>query len=68
MAATRGEVRAKRGFIKEKLDFLEREKRNNEEVDKKIKLSEREVAKLRLDYQSAETMRIQFKDEVSLLV
>jgi len=34
------------------------------EKEKKLNASERQAAKLRLEYQDAETARIQFKDEV----
>lgn len=50
--------------MKERREFLEQEKQNNEEVTKKVNLAERQSAKMRLDYQAAETGRMQFKDEV----
>ena len=50
--------------MKEKHEFLDQEKQNNEEVTKKVSIAERQSAKMRLDYQDAETGRLQFKDEV----
>ena len=52
--------------MKEKSEFLDQEKQNNEEVTKKVSMAERQAAKMRLDYQDAETARMQFKDEVCL--
>ncbi len=48
-------------------EFLDREKENNYEMDKKLKTSERFAAKSRLELQAAETARIQVKDEVETL-
>lgn len=48
-------------------EFLDREKENNYEKDKKLKADERLAAKTRLDYQSYETTRIQVKDELETL-
>ena len=48
-------------------EFLDREKENNSEKDKKLKASERFAAKSRLEYQTTETARIQVKDEVETL-
>lgn len=47
--------------------FLDHEKENNNEMDKKLKGAERMAAKNRLDYQTAETTRIQVKDELETL-
>ena len=47
--------------------FLDNEKENNNEMDKKLKSAERMAAKNRLDYQSSETTRIQVKDELESL-
>lgn len=52
--------------MKEKSEFLDQEKQNNEEVTKKVSMAERQAAKMRLDCQDAETARMQFKDEVCL--
>ena len=51
-------------MVKEKQQFLENEMDNNQEEQKKIKATDRLVAKLRLDYQDNETQRISFTDEV----
>ena len=48
-------------------EFLDREKENNFEVDKKQKAAERLAAKIRLDYQTCETNRLQVKDELETL-
>jgi len=45
-------------------EFLDNEKKNNVEKEKTLDTSERQAAKLRLEYQDTETARIQFKDEV----
>ena len=45
-------------------EFLDGEKRNNQEKEKKLGVLERDAAKTRLTYQDAETARIAFKDEV----
>ena len=66
LAATRREIRDKSEAVKEKSEFLDQEKQNNEEVTKKVSMAERQAAKMRLDCQDAETARMQFKDEVCL--
>ena len=48
-------------------EFLEDEKKNNEEKENTLNTAERQAAKLRLEYQDTETARIQFKDEVYTL-
>lgn len=68
LAATRSEIRDKSEAVKEKHEFLDQEKQNNEEVTKKVNMAERQSAKMRLDCQAAETGRMQFKDEVCLTV
>ena len=45
-------------------EFLEQEKNNNEEIEKKITTSERQSVKIRLDYHDLEHTRVQLKDEV----
>ena len=45
-------------------EFLEQEKNNNEEIEKKITTSERQSVKIRLDYHDLEQARVQLKDEV----
>lgn len=51
----------------EKQQFLESEQENNHEKEKVVDVAERQVAKIRLDYQDAETSRIQFRDELETL-
>ena len=46
---------------------MDREKENNRETDKKMTVAERFAAKSRLEYQAAETARIQVKDELETL-
>ena len=60
----KADVRNHEEMVKEKQQFLENEMDNNQEEQKKIKASDRLVAKLRLDYQDNETQRISFTDEV----
>lgn len=64
LARVKGEVRKREEAIKEKQQFLENELENNREQEKKISVAERIAAKTRIDLQEAETMRIQFSDEV----
>ena len=45
-------------------EFLDSEKRNNSEKEKKSSVLEREAAQLRLTYQGAEENRMAFTDEV----
>lgn len=60
----KAEVRKREENIKEKQIFLENEIENNKEHEKKISQAERMSAKFRIDYQEAETQRVQFQDEV----
>lgn len=60
----RVEIRKTQEAMKEKQQFLESELNNNMEKEKKISASERNAAKLRLEYQNAENTRVQFQDEV----
>lgn len=60
----KAEVRKREENIKEKQQFLDNEIENNKEQEKKISLAERLSAKFRIDYQEAETQRVQFQDEV----
>lgn len=64
MARVKAEVRKREENIKEKQYFLENEIENNKECEKKISQAERMSAKFRIDYQEAETQRVQFQDEV----
>ena len=54
--------------MKERQQFLDNELNNNKEKEKKISAAERNVAKLRLQYQNEENMRVQFQDEVPVLL
>lgn len=64
LARTKMEVRKKEEQIQEKQQFLDNEHDNNSEKEKKIVLCDRNLAKLRLEFQEAETQRFQFSDEV----
>lgn len=46
---------------------MDKEKENNNEMAKKQTGAERLAAKIRLDYQTAETTRLQVKDELETL-
>ena len=48
-------------------EFLDNEKKNNAEKDKKLNDAERLSAKTRLAQQDAEASRIQFRDELETL-
>ncbi|CAH1781534.1 unnamed protein product [Owenia fusiformis] len=67
LARVKAEVRQREDMIKEKQQFLDNEVENNREQEKKISLSERAAAKLRIDYQEAETTRDQFQNELEAL-
>ena len=45
-------------------EFLEQEKQNNEEIEKKLTIEERQSIKSRQEYQDLEQSRVQIKDEV----
>ena len=45
-------------------EFLDGEKRNNEEKEKSLGVVERKAANTRLTYQESETARLAFKNEV----
>ncbi|KAL5255367.1 hypothetical protein ACHWQZ_G014700 [Mnemiopsis leidyi] len=69
-----GELRSLKHQIKvtenqmsEKQQFLENEQQNNHEKEKVVDVAERQVAKIRLEYQDAENSRIQFRDELETL-
>lgn len=64
LAKVKAEVRRREETIKEKQQFLENEIENNSEQEKKISIAERTAARIRSDYQEAETQRVQFQDEV----
>ncbi|KAM6326561.1 coiled-coil domain-containing protein 39 [Podargus strigoides] len=61
------EIRKKEIVLKEKTSFLVNEKLNNMEYEKKIALAEREAARLRNEYQTQDTYKIQLQDEVDAL-
>lgn len=63
----RVEIHKREDTIREKKQFLESQEENNREMDKKISLVEREAARLRLQYQDAETDRMRFGDELDAL-
>ncbi|XP_048746440.2 coiled-coil domain-containing protein 39-like isoform X1 [Ostrea edulis] len=67
LARVKAEVRKREESIKEKQQFLDNEIENNKEQEKKISLAERLSAKFRIDYQEAETQRVQFQDELDAL-
>lgn len=67
LARVKAEVRKREENIKEKQQFLDNEIENNKEQEKKISLAERLSAKFRIDYQEAETQRVQFQDELDAL-
>ena len=64
LARVKAEVRKREESIKEKQQFLDNEIENNKEQEKKISIAERISAKTRIDFQEAETQRVQFQDEV----
>ncbi|XP_065841210.1 coiled-coil domain-containing protein 39-like [Oscarella lobularis] len=61
------EVQQMESGLRDKESFLESEMANNQEQDKRIGLTERQLARMRLDYQDAETSRMQFHDELETL-
>ena len=67
LARVKAEVRKREESIKEKQQFLDNEIENNTEQEKKISIAERTAARIRSDYQEAETQRVQFQDEVKFL-
>ena len=66
LARVKAEVRKREESIKEKQQFLDNEIENNSEQEKKISIAERTAARIRSDYQEAETQRVQFQDEVRI--
>ncbi|XP_062900925.1 coiled-coil domain-containing protein 39 isoform X2 [Mobula hypostoma] len=67
LAEVKQEIREKEAAMNEKIQFLKNESENNEEFEKKISISERQAAKLRLEYQMHETNRIQLQSELDTL-
>ena len=59
-------MRNREEVIKEKQQFLENEMENNKDFEKKISIAERTAAKMRIEWQDAETQRDQFQSEVRL--
>ena len=49
-------------------EFLDGEKKNNEEKEKAMGVMERQSIKTRLTYQEAETARLTFKNEVTNII
>ncbi|XP_041355046.1 coiled-coil domain-containing protein 39-like [Gigantopelta aegis] len=67
LARVKLDVRRHEDIIKEKRQFLENEIENNTEQEKKISMAERTSAKIRLEFNEADTARIQFHDELDAL-
>ncbi|XP_072897358.1 coiled-coil domain-containing protein 39-like isoform X3 [Hemitrygon akajei] len=67
LAEVKQEIREKEAAMNEKIQFLKNETENNKEFEKKISISERQAAKLRLEYQAHETNRIQLQNELDTL-
>lgn len=67
LAQVKTNVRDHQESVKEKQQFLDNEMENNQEQQKQIQATDRQVAKNRLDYQDNETQRIQFRDELETL-
>lgn len=67
LAEVKLEVRDREEQVQEKQKFLDSELANNQEKEKKVGVAERQAAKLRLEYQDAEQIRIQFQDELDTL-
>jgi len=61
----RVEARDKETQVKEKEQFLQNEDDNNREIEKKIKMTDRALAKLKQEYQDAERLRDGFNSDVS---
>ncbi|KAL2097210.1 hypothetical protein ACEWY4_006417 [Coilia grayii] len=61
------EIRERNSVIKEKMVFLENEAENNKEHEKKIGASERQAAKLQLQFQEQEENRTRLQDELENL-
>eukprot|EP00118_Oscarella_pearsei_P001072 m.6513 g.6513 ORF g.6513 m.6513 type:complete len:941 (+) comp16077_c0_seq2:56-2878(+) len=67
LVALKMEIHHMENGLRDKQNFLESEMANNQEQDKRIALTERYLAKMRLDYQNSETSRMQFHDELETL-
>ena len=65
MGQLRVEARDKETQVKEKEQFLQNEDDNNREIEKKIKMTDRALAKLKQEYQDAERLRDGFNSDVS---
>jgi len=61
----RMEARERENLVKEKEGFLDNERENNEEIEKKISGTERLMRKLKQEYQDAERLRDTFNSDVS---
>ena len=58
-------VRSREDSVEERLRFLDGEKVNNVEAEKRISVADRSTAKLRLDHQQTDADRDQFQNEAS---
>ncbi|KYO20049.1 coiled-coil domain-containing protein 39 [Alligator mississippiensis] len=67
LAETRQDIRKKEDAIKEKIRFLANETGNNIEYEKKIAATDRQAAKLRIEYQNQDANRVQLQDELDTL-
>ncbi|XP_067948183.1 coiled-coil domain-containing protein 39-like [Watersipora subatra] len=67
LSKLRVEVNKREEMIREKRQFLESQENNNEEMEKKISVAERNAARLRLEYQDADSERVKFADELDAL-
>jgi len=67
LANVKEEVRLREQLIKEKQSFLESELENNQEMEKKISMEERNAAKFRIDLQEHENVRSQLGNELDTL-
>ncbi|PAA67035.1 hypothetical protein BOX15_Mlig013471g1, partial [Macrostomum lignano] len=67
LARAKQVCREKEELIKEKQNFLDSEKDNNTEMEKRIGVAERNAGKIRLEYQEAEVQRANFQNELDSL-
>lgn len=67
LAKAKQEVRRHNDIIREKLQFLDNEKENNQEQEKRISVAERTSARLRADQQEMDSQRQQFENELNTL-
>ncbi|CAG5119054.1 unnamed protein product, partial [Candidula unifasciata] len=67
LAVSKQTVRLNNHTIQEKLLFLEHEKENNLECEKKITIAERQSAQTRMELLQAEQQKLQFENEANTL-